>query len=426
MSQPHFASPCHSGYHRPMALPALRNIDASPVEHEGQQLILIRDPEGYVEEQLVLTPLAFFIATCLDGKNELSDVQYHLFTQTQTALDEDRIREVIDYLDEQGFLHSERFEPIRKEIDDAYAALATRPANLADKSYPADPDELQGVLNGLFEGEDGPGELPGATDETLDPVRCLVVPHIDFDRGGHVYAHGYLRLAKGPAPITVIIFGVAHTTPPVPFILTRKGFDTPLGTLKTDTAMIDRLAAACGWDPFEHEMAHRTEHSIEFQAVMLAHLYGSDVRIVPILCGAFSDDPTMDDPSKLPHVAAFLNACKEEVRAADGSVCVIAGVDLSHVGKRFGDPIDIDEAIIDSVAARDMEDLAHAMALDPEAWYASVMRDQNARHVCGLNAIYAALKSTDGTTKPGELLKYDSAPDPAGGIVSFAGIAFSG
>ncbi len=409
-----------------MALPALRNIDASPVEHEGQQLVLIRDPEGYVEEQLVLTPLAFFIATCLDGKNELADVQYHLFTQTETALDEDRIREVIDYLDEHGFLHSERFEPIRKGIDDAYAALATRPANLVDKSYPADPEELRGVLNEFFETEDGPGELPGATNETLDPVRCLVAPHIDFDRGGHVYAHGYLRLAKGPAPKTVIIFGVAHTAAPTPFILTKKGFDTPLGTLEADEAMVERLAAACEWDPFEHEMAHRTEHSIEFQAVMLAHLYGSDVRIVPILCGAFSDDPAVDDPSTLPHITAFLDACKEEVRAADGSVCVIAGVDLSHVGKRFGDPIDIDEAIIDSVAARDMEDLAPAMALDAKAWYTSVMRDQNARHVCGLNAIYAALKSIDGTAKPGELLKYDSAPDPAGGIVSFAGIAFPG
>jgi hypothetical protein len=44
-----------------MALPALRYVDAFPIEHQGQQYICLRDPEGVVEEQIMLTPPAFFI-----------------------------------------------------------------------------------------------------------------------------------------------------------------------------------------------------------------------------------------------------------------------------------------------------------------------------------------------------------------------------
>jgi len=62
--------------------------------------------------------------------------------------------------------------------------------------------------------------------------------------------------------------------------------------------------------------------------------------------------------------------------------------------------------------------------VDADGWYASVMKDMNQRRVCGLNAIYAALKTLDGAADRGEFLKYGYAPDPAGGIVSFAGIAF--
>ena len=59
-----------------MALPALRYIDAFPVEHQGQQYICLRDLEGVVEEQIMLTPPAFFIACQLDWRNDIVDIQY--------------------------------------------------------------------------------------------------------------------------------------------------------------------------------------------------------------------------------------------------------------------------------------------------------------------------------------------------------------
>ncbi len=409
-----------------MALPALRNIDAFPVEHEGETRILVRDPESFVEDQLLLGPVPFFVASQLDGLNDVTDIQYLLFVQAGGRLvSEDQIREVVDYLDERGFLASPRFESLHREVLESYRERSTRPAFLAGKSYSDDPQELREFIDELYTGQDGPGPVQPQSAASEKGVRCLIVPHIDFPRGGPAYAHGYAKLASGRKPKTVLIFGVSHAVAPVPFILTRKAYETPLGTLSANTEVVDALAAACAWDPFEHEIAHRSEHSIEFQAVMLAHLYGPDVSIVPILCGSLSDGlAAVSNASALPDVQAFLTACQQAMRASNGEMCVIAGVDLAHVGRRFGDGFDIGDEVVRAVKARDDEDLAYAMSLDADGWYASVMKDSNQRRVCGLNAIYASLKTLDGAAGRGELLKYMYAHDPSGGIVSFASIAF--
>ena len=104
---------------------------------------------------------------------------------------------------------------------------------------------------------------------------------------------------------------------------------------------------------------------------------------------------------------------------------VIAGADLAHVGRRFGDPFDITPSVIRRVERRDREDLAYVTALDPEGFYRSVIKDGNSRKVCGLGCIYAALKTVQGSAGAAGLLDYAYAPDPAGGMVSFAAIALS-
>src|SRR5690606_18807114 len=99
--------------------------------------------------------------------------------------------------------------------------------------------------------------------------------------------------------------------------------------------------------------------------------------------------------------------------------------DLAHVGRRFGDAFDVDDNVISAVSERDHEDLGNITggAIDPDGFYASVMRDRNKRNVCGLNCIYATLKTLDGTVDRGIMQHYGYAHDPAGGIVSFASIA---
>ena len=336
----------------------------------------------------------------------------------------EQIERVVEYLDQTGFLDSPRFTALRENIERSFQEASARPAYLAGKSYPEDADELRAYLDGFFTAEGGPGALPAPGAQSAPPLRALIVPHIDFARGHAAYAHAYSRLYAAGPPKTVFVFGVAHAGAPVPFITTCKDFETPFGTVEADREAVDEIEAACGWNPREFEIVHRKEHSIEFQAVMLAYLYGPNVKLVPILCSLLAESPDAADPARIPAVSRFLEACR--LRAADPArrVTVIAGADLAHVGRRFGDEFDIDADVIEEVRKRDFEDLGHARSVSPESWYASVMRDGNERRVCGLASIYATLKSVEGAATRGDLLHYGYAPDPSGGIVSFASIQF--
>lgn len=405
-------------------LPPLRAVDIVPIEHEGESLFCLYDPGNFVDDRLILSPAAVFVASMLNGENGVEDIQRAFLTQSGgNALAGEQILEIVGRLDRTGFLQTGRFDDILLRLREEFRRADSRPAFLAGRSYPADPDELRDFLDGQFEREGGPGKRVDAPPSGADVLPGLIVPHIDFGRGGHSYAHGYAALCRHAKPDTVIVFGVAHAAEPVPFILTRKQYETPIGIVRTDEEIISVLEQACTWDPYAFEFAHRGEHSIEFQAVMLAHLYGAGVKIVPILCSTFGEDFVAGDPTATGPIINFLRVCNECIRSSDKIVVVMASADLAHVGRRFGDPFDIDEAVVEAVAQRDAEDLSHVDAIDAERFYASVMKDGNQRKVCGVNCIFSALRALDGIATVGEALHYDYAEDPAGGIVSFASVA---
>lgn len=408
-----------------MNLPQLRAIDMVPMEHEGEQQFCMHDPAKIVEGQLLLSPSAAFVASMLDGNTSAEAIQRVILEQSGgEGATIEQILEIVEQLDHAGFLHTDRFDAIFDRLRDEFQNADGRPAYLAGKSYPEDGEELRSFLKAMFLRDTGPGEEPGDPARDGAVLPGLIVPHIDFGRGGHSYAHAYYSLAEHAKPDTVFVFGVAHVAEPVPFILTRKAFDTPLGRVEVDHDIIDQLEASCAWDPYEFELTHRTEHSIEFQAVMLAYLYGADVKIVPILCSVFGEEFLMDRDLATDAIDIFLDTCKTCVASPHKKVTVVAAADLAHVGRRFGDAFDIDDEIVDAVAKRDHEDLVYAEALDPEGFYSSVMRDDNNRKVCGINCIYSVLSILEGRATIGERLHYDYAHDPAGGIVSFASMAF--
>lgn len=405
-----------------MNLPALRGIDAYPIELDGEVFIGVRDPEGIVEDQLVMSQAAFVIASFLNGERDAREIQYELASQLQGQLiSEDQILSVAETLDKHGFLNSDKFHKIRRKVRNDYASKSLRSAYLAGKSYPADLAELKIFLEGQFLREGSCGKIP-VMSRTKKTLRCLIAPHIDLHRGGHSYGWAYSHLSKFQCPETVLIFGVAHAAPPAPFILTRKNFETPFGIIHADLDGIERLTKVCEWDPYEYELSHRTEHSIEFQVLMLSYLFGTRCKIIPVLCGMFGDELHCD-PEQNDDIQKFLDECRMLLEERGDSMLVICGADFAHVGQRFGDPFEIEPEIISNVESRDREDLNYALAGNADAFFKSVMKDDNKRRVCSLNNIYSALKVLP-NPKSGELLHYGYAHDPMGGIVSFASLAF--
>src|SRR5262245_19896044 len=330
-----------------MTLPALRYVDAFPVEHQGQQYICLRDPEGVIEGQVMLTHAAFFIACQLDGRNDIVDIQYAFAKQFGgRILLADDIHRIVMYLDENGFLQTARFAELQQCIVDEFTQSSVRPAYLAGRSYPGEPDQLRAFLDNFFVRDGGPGEWRSTARRQTAPVRCLIAPHIDFHRGGHSYAHGYWHFYQQGQPTTVFILGVAHSSPPVPFLLTKKHFATPFGVLETDQEIVRRLESVCTWDPYEHEMMHSTEHSIEFKPVMLLYWYGTALRFSPILYASFAAHLELSPLAPMPEVETFLDVCRDLFDAAPGHVSVIAGAALAHVGQRFGNSFDTHDDVL--------------------------------------------------------------------------------
>jgi MEMO1 family protein len=308
-----------------------------------------------------------------------------------------------------------------------------RPAAYAGRSYPSDPTELRRELDAFFVVDGGPGPMNRTAVPDGRRLTAVLSPHIDPTRGGPALAWAYKTVAERSDADLFVIFGTAHHLMDQWFCASRKDFDTPLGAVRTDRAFIDRLAkhlassvAGRCLDLFEDELAHRSEHSIEFQALFLQHVLGGsrDFRIVPILVGSFHEFVAEKaSPAAAPEVQAFLAAVRFAAARHSGKVCYISGADLAHVGQRFGDPWLLDKRRLAEQSKDDRKLLELACRGDSESFFRHVALQGDCRRICGLSPTYTMLAVLDSAR--GELLKYGQAVEEDGtACVSFASAAF--
>ena len=353
--------------------PKLRPVEAFPAHQNGQQVLCLRDPLHYAESILFVPMGLIPILSLLDGSRNLKDIQADLGRETGEGVPSDQIQEVVNLLEEHFFLEGDRIQARRAELEGSFLAAHLRAPFLAGRGYANDPAELSTAIDGFFSHPDGPEPLenPGAGPS----VKGVLAPHIDFTRGGPVFAHAYKALAQGGDPEVCVVLGTAHTGAGGLYALTRKDFDTPLGPLQTDQDFIDDLVAETGEDYFADELSHRAEHSVELQAVFLKHIFGErgPVRLVPILCGSFHEFILSGaSPQKDERVAKFLRGLRRASESRPGRVSFIASADLAHVGPRFGDRAPLSQDGLDSVGAADRAMLTHVEALDAEGFFGSV------------------------------------------------------
>jgi AmmeMemoRadiSam system protein B len=403
--------------------PRLRHVDVFPVDHEGERFLALRDPAGYTESVVMVPAALLEVVSLFDGEHDIADIQAAVMRQRGELIDSDQIRELAGALDEHGFLESPAFAERRARIDGEFLRQAQRPASHAGGGYPDEPAALRVMMDEFFEPPSGPGAIDGAA--AAGPrVTALVAPHIDFHRGGPAYAWGYRDLGERCDADLFVIFGTCHAGMADPFALTRKDYDTPLGLAPVDRDFVEALAARAGQDCFASELAHRREHSIEFQAVFLRYLFAGrrDVSVVPVLT-AFVHEALVHGqrPEDDPRVVRFLDALGETVAASRRRVAFIAGADLAHVGPRFGDadPVSPDE--LARIGAEDRVMLQAVEAGDADAFFDDAARDGDRRRVCGLSPIWALLRANGGIA--GTLRRYGQWPDPQA-VVTFASLVF--
>jgi AmmeMemoRadiSam system protein B len=253
-----------------------------------------------------------------------------------------------------------------------------------------------------------------------------VAPHIDLRVGGRTYAHAYAAAAAAPPAARYVILGTAHNAGTTRFAATRKDFTTPLGTIETDRGFLDRLAARTQDDLYRDELLHRTEHSIEFQVVLLQHALRdrAPFRIVPILVTSFHDlIATGTAPASDPRFAGFVAALRATLAEDDVPTVVVAGVDFAHVGAKFGDREGLTPDLISHTVAKDRRLIGALAASHPDAFFRELVADADRTRICGAAPLLTFLALLPGVE--GRLLDYDtSRDDGTGSAVTFASLAF--
>jgi MEMO1 family protein len=403
--------------------PKLRPVMPRPVQHQGQAFVLLQDLCGAISQPILLPRDGYqHIVRRFDGQSTLSEIQGHVLRQTGLFLPLHDLEDLVRRLDAAMIIEGPTFDSFYR----TYRESGRRPAALAGRSYAATVRALKAQLEQFFVDTNGSGAVNGDRPTTPTALRGVLSPHIDFGRGGPVYTWAYKKLVEDSLADTFVVLGVAHQYCRRRFALTRKDFETPLGVVPTDRSYVDRLAALAGRDLFDDELAHRTEHSIEFQVVFLQYVLGGrrDFTIVPILVGSFQDLLERGiDPIDDPEVSRFVQALDVAERACGKSVVYIGGIDLCHVGPEFGDPAPVDLTLQEMIRQFDGSMLDRAAAGDARGWFSTAAAVGNRWRVCGLAATYTMLHAM-GPAR-GQLLKYKQAiDDKRTCCVSFASMAF--
>ncbi len=402
-----------------MNLPRIRrDLEFFPIQHQGQQVVLIRDSLGLVEEGKAVGLPLYQIMALLDGVTTFADLQMAFMRQQGGVLvSRDEINRLLAHLDESFLLDSENYRRARDQIIADFTSRRVRPCSHCGKSYPDNPSELKARLDEILHCEPPPPDPGGG-------VVALIAPHIDLTVGHRGYSTAY-QMLKGTAPSRIIVLGVGHHLQNGLFSITDKDFETPLGVIRADQEAVRRLRESGRDIIAADDFVHRSEHSIEFQVLFVQHLLDDrPVAIVPILCGSLQVGiPEYSRQAYRQTAGPFLDTLRALLEEPGEDTLVVAGVDFSHIGPKFGHEMPA-TAMETQARTHDQSLLEHLRRLDADSFWEESRSVRDRFNVCGYSALACLLEVLPECR--GEILHYETWHEaPTRSAVSFASAVFT-
>lgn len=400
--------------------PSLRPLDFQPVLYQGQQMWYLRDPLQLSQYQIIMPQaLAQMLIFC-DGAHTPPQIHEAFCQRLGVEVEFEIIADSLAQLDAACLLVNERSQRALQALRDEYRAQLYRQPALADLSYPGRPEHLTALLHGYSKGDNLNGRQPWRG-------RGVISPHIDYERGGPVYARVWQRAREAVLEADlVLIFGTDHSGGFGTFTLTQQAYATPYGILPSDPNLVDRLAQAIGPEAaFAEELNHRQEHSVELSAVWLHFIYQqasvAPKPMVPILCGSFQHFVSNGShPATDARLTTAIETLQRET--AGKKVLAVASVDLAHVGPNFGDDFLMDTSRRVRLKGSDNRLIGAILQGDAAGFYDQIAAVQDRNRICGFSSIYLMLRYLGSTT--GVQIAYEHcAADPQDtSLVSICGI----
>jgi len=398
-----------------MILPKLRmdlDIMLSPVTDRPG--LLIRDRLRYSDTTLIIPPYLIPALLLLDGTRTKLDLQAELARSLVIPEIGYAIGHLLEALSQAGFLEDETYAKLKQGRILAFTESPVRQAAHAGSAYPAEIGPLRDLMQHYLDG----------AAPTRKGIMGIAAPHVSPQGGWQSYRAAYQELTPDLRDRTFVVLGTSHYGQPGKFGLTHKPFQTPFGKTRIDQTLVAELAAQPA--ALLEDYCHAIEHSIEFQVVFLQAIYGADVRILPLLCGPFANTMHADEfPEDDEHVKRFLEALREIAEREKQRLFWVLGVDMAHMGTRFGDTFaahaDRDEMSL--VRERDMLRIERMNASDARGFWNLIKENRDDLKWCGSSPIYTFMKVVPQAR--GTLHRYQQWNIDEKSVVSFAGISFA-
>ncbi|HRX83102.1 MAG TPA: AmmeMemoRadiSam system protein B, partial [Pirellulaceae bacterium] len=268
----------------------------------------------------------------------------------------------------------------------------TRPAAVAGKFYPSDPDELSKLIDDCL------GEIKGRKRK----ASAIMVPHAGLIYSGKTAGDVFSKIK---IPSTVIIVGPKHTRAGVEWaVAPHETWSIPGAELKSDRELAQKLCDAIPGLQMD-AAAHQGEHGIEVELPFIAKL-NPDAKVVGIAIGG----GTME------RCREFASGLVKVLEGMDEMPLLIISSDMNHYAAEEENRRK-DELAMEALEARDAEKLLQTCV-------------DNQISMCGVLPavmIMEALKEMDSLNKATRL-GYTTSAETSGDtsrVVGYCGMIFS-
>ncbi|MFN7996160.1 MAG: AmmeMemoRadiSam system protein B [Bryobacteraceae bacterium] len=402
------------------ALARLRTaLDFFPSPAPDRPGLFIRDPYRYSDAMLIIPPPLVECLRCFDGQQTDLDLRSALVRITGDLQVGQLEQHFVTTLSSAGFLEDEAFAQMKTARQNEFAAAPRRDPAHAGSAYPLEITALRETMARYMDGAAGVPSRPGN-------LIGIAAPHVSPEGGWQSYRAAYQVLGPETKQRTFVILATSHYGDAETFGLTRKPFVTPLGESATDTVLVDWLAEHGGPAVRMEDYCHSFEHTVEFQVLFLQHVYGPDIRILPVLCGQFAHSLYLGGPPEQnDDVKRFLGALAEMAEREGDRLFWVLGIDMAHMGARYHDSFQAsaNQGAMLEVAERDRERIDRVLDSDAGGFWSLVQENQDDLKWCGSSPLYTFLKALPGAR--GSLLHYEQWNIDPRSVVSFAGLSFS-
>ena len=246
--------------------PQLRDLSPQWIQRQDGVFLHLEDDLGIAQTAVQIPQNLTPILLLCDGTRTLESINGGLLLQG-ISIGQERISNLLEQLDDALLLENGKYAAEKNKAIQKYRHSEHRPMSFAGTIYPAAVSDLDLFIKeskARFEASDKAEQYQG-------DIQGLLSPHIDFARGYATYAELWKESEGHLEDIEqVILLGTDHSGGLGSITPTMQNYQTPYSDLETDLTGIKLLESAIvGKDPYNEELHHIKEHSIELALTWL-------------------------------------------------------------------------------------------------------------------------------------------------------------